>query len=615
MSRLTLPLALFLAFSSAFAGDSVTLDPVVSEGSPAESLKFDPVIPAFTGKTKDAVSTGNIAKDLANDLPFHFNSNLKPGNEVGVIGIGKGPEETDVNLLGIPINRPQGGGADLATFPQYFWSGYSYQLGPSLGAFDPRGVGGSLTLRLWTQENLGTEGSRATAFESGRHLQQFSYGHSEKNYAILAGMTTDSVVGPGLSFSAIPYEGGATKVTTHLIYSATDAKNFISERSGSATGKQQTYRLIPVVQVDEKFATSIFKTSFFYDYSYVDYEDEADPTAKQIKKINQVGNESAWIEGTTRIGFGIRSVDYKRSAQDSLGDFPSEQVLNVQASHGFKFATSESSDVLIDPSLGGYAVTRKGFYPTASCGARHETRLENSGKIGEFTRVGFTRRFPSLLDRYYQISQPVGPTTTLQAFPNPDLKPEDVRSVEAGADFAKGPYKNQLTLFVRDYKHARYTRTFIVQSSPTIIGFQMVNAGNAWVVGATQSQDWKVSSRLDFGTRLTYQRSRIDDLKAEFPYSPDWVGIVKADLHDSDNRYGLEIVNKAATTFLAYSETEGNPSNLPAYYYLDLFLRAEVRPGITIVGGIENVFNKPIQYRVTDPDEGRVYSIAANAVF
>ncbi len=610
-------LLLFGLTTAALAGDAtiVTLDPVVSEGTAAEALKFDPVVPAYTAKTKGRVSTGNVAKEISNDLPFHANSNLKPGNEVGFIGIGKGAEETDVNLLGIPINRPQGGGADLATFPQYFWSGYSYQIGPSLGAFDPRGVGGSLTLRLWTQENLGTESSRATAFHSTRHIQQFSYARSDRRYAILAGMTSDSVVGPGLSFSAIPIETGDLKVTTHLLYSDTNAKNFVSERSGSTTGDQHTYRLIPVVQIDRKLETSLLKTSFFYDYSYIDYEDSVDPTAKQIKKINQFGNESAWISGSTRVGFGARSVKYDRTSQTSFGEFPSEQVLNLQASHGFRFAPSERSSVLVEPMLGGYAVTRKGFYPTGSLGVRHENTLADGGKCGEFVRAGFTKRFPSLLDRYYEFSQSVGPTTTLRAFPNPDLQPENVRSVELGGDFARGAYKNQLTFFVRDYKHARYTRTFVVQPFPTIIGFQMTNAGDAWVAGATQSQDWKASSMVDLGTRLTYQRSRIEDLKASFPYSPVWVGILKADLHDPDRRYGLEIVNKAATDFVAYSETEGNPQRLPGYYYLDLFARAEVRAGIDVVLGVENVFDRPIQYRITDPDEGRIWSIAANAVF
>jgi len=610
------PLALvLLAVSNSFAAEPevVSIDPVIAEGTPADSLKFDPVMPAYTAKTKGRLSTGNVAKEMANDLPFHTNSNFKPGNEVGFIGIGKGAEETDVNLLGIPINRPQGGGADLATFPQYFWSGYSYQIGPSLGAFDPRGVGGSLSLRLWTQENLGTDSNRATAFHSTRRIQQFSYGRSSKDYAILAGMTTDSVVGPALSFSGKPYESGSVKVTTHLLYSDTNAKGFKSERYPSSTASQRTYRLIPVVQLDKKFADSILKTSFFYDLAFVHYEDANSVSSEQVKKVHQFGNESAYLFGSTRVGFGIRHVSYSKTVGTGANDdFPSEQVLNLQASHSFNYTLSERSKLLFEPTLGGYAVTRKGFYPTGSVGLRREIALENNGKYGEFFRLGFTKRFPSLLDRYYQFVQPAGPTTYV-GYPNPGLKPENVRSIEMGADYARGSYRNQITLFARDYKHARYSRSFTVSS--TVRGFQISNAGDAWVVGATESQDWKAHPMFDFGTRLTFQRSQIEDLNASFPYSPTWVGIVKADIHDADNRYGLEISNKVASYFVAYSETEGNPRRLPGYYYLDLFARAEVYAGVTVIAGVENVFDRPIQYRLTDPDEGRIYSIAANATF
>lgn len=609
-------LSILLVLShSAFAEEEVyTLDPVVSDGTTAESLKFDPIVPAFTGKTDGRLSTGNVAKEIANDLPFHSNSNMKPGNEVGFIGIGKGAEETDVNMLGIPVNRPQGGGADLATFPQYFWSGFSYQIGPSLGAFDPRGVGGSLSLRLWTQDTLGTESTRATALYSSRDLQQFSIGKSSKRYSVLAGMTTDSVVGPGLSFSAIPLESGSTMVTTHLIYSDTDAKNFASERSGAPTGEQHTYRLIPVLQIDQKFAEDVkFKTSFFYDLSYVRYTDPSNAAAKQIKKVDQYGNESAFIMKDTRIGFGARHVAYKRSVQNSLGSFPSEDVLNIQASHGFRKQYGTGNTLLLEPMLGGYAVTRNGFYPTGSIGLRNESKVDES-KSGQFIRVGMTKRFPSLLDRYYELQQSIGPTTTLRAFPNPDLKPESVRSIEAGADFAQGNQRGQVTLFARDYKHARYTRSFLVQPFPTVIGYQMMNAGNAYVYGATASHDLKLLPVLDVGTRLTYQKSKIQDMHAEFPYSPRWVGILKLDLHDPDQKYGIEAVAKKATKFVAYSESSGNPNQIQGYFYLDLFARMTLGQ-FTFVVGLENIFDRAIQYRLASPDEGREFSVTVTANF
>jgi outer membrane receptor protein involved in Fe transport len=429
-------------------------------------------------------------------------------------------------------------------------------------------------------------------------------------------MTTDSVVGPALSFSGLPVETGSLKVTTHLLYSDTNAKGFVSERSGSTTSSQRTYRLIPVIQFDRKFANSLLKSGFFYDLAFVHYEDAASPGDNQFKKVHQFGNESAYLFGNTRLGFGARSVRYERTSALDVGNYPSEQILNVQASHAFRRNTSERSSILFEPTLGGYAVTRNGFYPTASAGVRHETQFETS-KLGEFLRVGFTRRFPSLLDRYYQIRfqvpGPGGPL--LLGYANPGLKPENVRSLETGLDFTHGKYRGQLTFFARDYKNARYTRQFTVQPFPTIIGYQVVNAGDAYVVGTTESHDWQMNPLIDLGVRFTYQRSMIKDLKASFPYSPKYVGILKADFHDADNRHGLEAAYKLASDYVAYSETSGGPSQLPGYTYLDLFARAEVYKGVQVIAGVENVFNRRIQFRITAPDEGRIYSLAANATW
>jgi hypothetical protein len=596
-------------------GELVTLNPIIAEGTAAESLKFDPIVPAYTGRTKGRVSTGDVSKEIANDLPFHSNTNLIPGNETSFTGVGKNAEETDVNFLGIPINRPQGGGADLGSFPQYFWSGYSYQIGPSLGAFDPRGVGGSLTLRLWTQDAIGTESQRATAFAStrGQNIQQFSYGRSNDGkigpkYAALAGLTTGTAFGPALSFSAIPYEVGDWKVTTHLVYSDVNAKNFVSERSGTTSAEQHTYRGIPVVQVDKKFSDATrLKTNFFYDLSYIRYEDRANAASKQIKKIHQAGNESAFISRDTRIGFGVRHVSYDRSEQTAIGDYPSEQVLNTQITQGLRFGS-----VLLEPTLGGYAVTRKGFYPTGSVGLRNENRF-GEAKFGQFIRAGFTKRFPSLLDRYYEINVSQ-PGFTLRGLSNPGLQPENVRSVETGVDYTNDVYRNQITFFARDYKHARYTRFTTISPFPTILGFQIVNAGNAYVFGFTQSQDWKALPFLDLGTRVTLQRSKIDDVGSRFPYTPEWVGILRADIHHPDQRYGLEIVNKAATNFITYNDSN-RPSTLPGYGYLDLYGHVEAFAGVNLVLGVENVFDRNIQFRQGILDEGRVYSLTANAVF
>ncbi len=349
----------------------------------------------------------------------------------------------------------------------------------------------------------------------------------------------------------------------------------------------------------------LLKSSFFYDLTYVNYNVSYQANKQQVKRTHQIGNETAFLVGDTRIGLGIRNVAYKRESSTAIENVPQEQTLNLQATHTFK-----RGDFKFEPTLGGTAITRIGFHPYFSAGLRHETDSDGV-RLGQFLRLGFHTRFPSLLDRYYEFVQAAGPST-LVALPNPGLKPEDVRSVETGADYSVGNYHTQLIGFLRDYKHARYT-------SATTIGattyYQIQNAGDAYVFGFTHSQDYRMSPNIDFGTRLTYQQSKIKDLDAEFPYSPKWVGILKLDLHDSENRFGVEIVEKAATEFLSYSESSSSPSSLPNYKYTDLFARARVIADVTLVAGIEDLFDKKIQYQSLIPAEGRVYSLSATANF
>lgn len=573
---------------------SVTLDEVVAEGTPAEAMKFDPIVPALQGQTKSKISTGNIAKELKNDLPFHMNTNLKPGNQVGYQGTGAGAEETDVNVLGIPINGSQGGGADLSSFPQYFFNGYSYQIGPSLGAYDPRGISGSLTLRLWSQDTMGTESERFSFFYSNRKIRQYSFGKSGKKYALIIGVTEGDTVGPGVSLSAIALEAEKLRVTTHLIFSDTKANGFQSERTGAMTASQRTDRVIPVIQVDTKLQDNVtVKASLFHDFNFIHYSDK--PTSsKHIARAHQTGIESAIVRGQTRLGIGLRDTEYERTG--FRAKIPTEHVANLQLTHTF-----DLNGIQFEPTVGGNIVTRQGFFPIVTLGFRKE-QVSPSDVTGEFFRFGVHHRFPSLLDRYYSAS--FGPTTVVA--PNPDLQPSFIRSIETGADYKNNELKTQLTLYFRDYKHARYTR---VTSSGGVDTYKIVNEGDAYTFGAIHTLDFNALPVLDVGTRLNFQRSKVDNLRLPFPYSPEWVGILRLDLHDPNNQYGVEIAQKAATHYEVYSDSANGSSRGDRYYYIDTFFHAQVTDGIRVNLGVENLLDQKTAFRLGFPDEGRVYTM------
>jgi outer membrane receptor protein involved in Fe transport len=287
-----------------------------------------------------------------------------------------------------------------------------------------------------------------------------------------------------------------------------------------------------------------------------------------------------------------------------LSKIPTERVANLQITQSFR-----SGAWLIEPTLGGNGVNRVGLYPIATLGVRHE-----EGGFGKFLRVGQHRRFPSLLDRYYEAVIPVGPQR-LQVLPNADLKPETVRSVELGVDYKNQSHRAQIQGFARSYRDARYTKVTRVNAG--LLQYQIVNGGDAWVGGAMTSYDYSPWSLLDVGARATYQRSNLKELSLPFPYSPDWVGILKADLHDRLRRYSLEAVWKGATASKAYSETSTTGAQkVPGYAYMDLFARVRIGEVWTLTGGVENIFDRLIEFRQGVPDGlGRVYSLSGSAVF
>ncbi|RYZ62791.1 MAG: hypothetical protein EOP09_18460, partial [Proteobacteria bacterium] len=214
-----------LTFSDAHSAgsDGYFLDPVYSEGSTYDVLKFDPFTPSIERKkTKKLSSNGGVSKEISQELPYHLSENTRPGNVTNFQGSGKRPEDIDVNFLGIPLNAPQGGGFDLNSFPQYLWSGFSFQQGPSAGAYDPRGVAGSLSLKLWTQEAITSfkpedPYARATVFRSSARLSQLSASGTNGEIAALVGVSDGQITGPAGSMSAKLLTRDRLKIKGHVV--------------------------------------------------------------------------------------------------------------------------------------------------------------------------------------------------------------------------------------------------------------------------------------------------------------------------------------------------------------------------------------------------------------
>ncbi len=547
----------------------IVLSPVIVDGTPSDVLKFDPIVPSTYGTTTLKASNGGIAKDISNQLPFHLSDNMKPGNVVNMSGNVRTAEEFDVNVLGIPLNAPQGGGFNLTSFPQYMWSGFNFQLGPSMGAYDPRAIAGSLSLKLWTQDALLDEKkeTRITAFDSTNKISQHSVGVDiGKKFAINLGSSRGNVKGPAGSLSARLLETDRVKTKFHLIATRQKTEDFQSERSTQATADYTVMRVIPILQADADISSNvIFKSSFFWDHTYLKTDDPTNVMSVTHERahVRQGGVETALILGKTRLGVGARQVDFKRLTFSA----PEEKMLNLQATHSLQI----SDHTVIEPTIGGTAVTRFGFKPMATLGIRHET-TEDAQTFGQFLRLGYHNRFPSLLDRYtlYRVTGFAGPA---YAAPNPDLKVERVYSGELGLDFKHERFSSSLTGFGRYSKDARYYKNAVVSYAfgPTVVSSgQVINNGDAYTYGAIHAIDFDVTSFLTLGTKVNWTKSRYRKTQEEFLYQPEWVGIGTIDIHDPLQKMGLQISQKTASNFISASEESSARSPLPGYYFMDL---------------------------------------------
>ena len=558
------------------------LPPIVAEGTPSDALKYDPISPAIQGETPVDTGTGGLSHGISNQLPFHMADNGRPGNIATFVGLGANSEETDVNVFGIPLNGPEGGGFDLSTFPQYLWSGFTFQSGPSLGAFDPRAIAGSLSLTPWTQQALNTKdsGARITAFDSSERLQQFSVaGKSKGDMAAVVGMSTGAVTGPAGSLSG-RWGSGDVSGKYHFIATYQDVTNLKSFYA-SSTGEQTTWRYIPVVQADVKTGpNSLLKSSFFYDSSYLRSDQGSIQTRAQVR---QGGVESAYLYQDWKFGLGARQTDYH--SRDFVT--PTEEILNLSATK-----TMDLSGVIFSPTLSATGVSRLGTYPGASIGARKEFgNSENNEAV--FSRLSYAKRFPSLADRYYSLPP--------YAVGNPNLVPETSYTYTLGVELKRRDFETSLS----GYYQYRNQSEYYVSGTQFTPGM-MINAGNAYIYSLTHTVGYSPSAWFTLSNRLNMTKSYVYQTNGPFTYMPAEVDVLSAEVHQTNiiPKWALFTHFRASSSFYADSTTI-----LSGYDSLDLGGRLTLTPNIELNSTIENVFDRHLELIQGSLTDGRIYTV------
>lgn len=566
------------------------LPPIVTQISPADAMQNDPVLPVFEGR-------GTFGREKA----FSVLERGGPGTQTTFLGVGASSEDTNIQAFGVSLSPPQGGGYDLSTFPQYLFSGYRFQAGASHSAFEPRAISGSLTLLPWTEEALSTPEShfRISQLYSSARLSQIAFGWDQgERAAFQLGLSDGDSKGPSGSFSARLGGGKAIQGKVHLLASSLDSRSPGSNLFSTPNAHQVTTRLVPVIQTDWLISSqALLKSSFHYDFLALKYEDPDSRFTTQ-DYTRQLGANSALLWKDWKFGLGFRDIDFQRTGFKA----PSETQGFLQAARSF-----ELGNTLIDPTFQMIGVSRSGILPEGSIGIRHEWSSPSERFAGRshtyFGRLSLSRRFASLVDRYYEIPGFQG---------NPGLQPEKAWSTLIGWEIKDPRYE---ILFQEYGQYRQDAQVRLGVPSP-------FNAGHATFFALMNTIKYKAISWIVISNDFTFTKSRLSLSGESFPYQPRAFDILNFKLNPG---YSPSLPLEADVTFRFSSGAVtgaqlagGGAERVPGYGLLDLGLKSRIfgaspapaSQTLDAVFKIENAFDRVFELVKNYPALGRVISVA-----
>ena len=599
MSWMTFLFVIFLILPTLIFGDTdIKLPPIVKTGTPGEILLDDPIRDPLVGETFLNAGSGSIQNSIQNQIALPLADYGRPGNAAQVRGLGPSAEDVDVQSFGISLNPPQGGGFDLSVFPQYLWSSFQYQSGPSLNALNPSAASGTLTLVPWSVASLraGDEKRRATEFYSTAGVNQVSAaGTDGKNVSAVAGYSSLKVRGPSSGFSSVWGRQDGSLVgyqgEFHFLASDLDSDSLGSVSYSTSQAHIRNTRLIPVLQNNFKLGPSnSLKTSLFYDWGYLGYEDPDLVTGSFSRSyIQQWGSENVYLNGPWKLGLSARQVRYRTTSSFSSFEIPIQTLGHIQVSRAM------GNDVwLFEPTVQGVWVTGYGLLPQGSLGLRRDW---DHARRGLFSRFSISHRLPTLLDRY---SDSINGMTPFKG--NPDLKTETDWTGLVGADWKGNRFHSNLQVQVQRRKDARVS----VQSTVT-------NLGDASLVALSAGGSYTGLDFAEISDSITSSYSLIDLTGTPFPYVPSLLNVLSWSVFSPQKASRWTWTSSLRFSTLRWVDVSTG-SQLSGYVVMDSQLKFQVGENISLVGRAENVFDRTLEY-IKDYPVGRVLSVMVSGEF
>jgi hypothetical protein len=562
--------------------------------SPLDLLAQDAILPVKKGVPEVDTSQGSIQHTLTNELPYSVTDPGRPGALSQFRGLGRSSDETDVQALGIPLNYPQGGGFDFSSFPQFFWSEYRFQAGPSAASLDPRGISGTLSLTPWTAKALGDPStqSRFTALYSNSDLTQLSIGGKYRDrLAVLVGNSSGLSNGPSGALSGRLYQDDALSIRFHLL--ATDLDSEIQTEPPQPIAEHLlSVRTVPVVQADwEIVPGTLLKSSLYYDNSYL-RTDEPSSSFYTKERIEQFGTENALFVSGWKFGASSREIRYHQNTSGQ-GDFnaPEENISSFQVSKRVALAGDPGNELIFEPTVQGVNINRFGFYPEGTVGIRQEW---DESRSGVYLRGNFARRFPSLVDRFYNIPASSFDKATLA---NPDLQPEKDLTAIGGVDTQQSFWDAS----IQAYYQIRYDAEVQYETSTYRT---LINSDNARIFSLVFTAGFKPVDQLRVFNSVNYTSSRVNSLGSEFPYMPKFIDVLGVEAQVTKD---LSAQAQARFQSQAYVSSF---TRLASVSYVDLGASYLVMTNLKVLGRVENLIGNDLILDPFSPPKGRVFSIA-----
>ena len=566
-----LALVLLEPSGSDAAETTVTLPPVLfTEGASFETLQAESLLP------KDKIPLESMRGSTLDELKwrtlFPTTNYGYPSGAQGVSLGGRSIDDTQVTTLGIPLNLPQGGGADLSTFPSFLWSDATISQATTSAGFSQQSVSGTLDLTPWTWSILKSpsapESPSRITLNYDRDIQSFSIGTRKSDISILAGSTFGRQAGPAGTLSYRFIKTPQLTMIANVIGSDQEGDNPGPINAPTPGARKKAFRVLPsLVSQWREDSDLTLQATLYGDIQSLDSTDY-----DSHDRIQSYGMESAIIYRDTTFSLSARQVNFENNSAGRFTEWPAHAGLTqaLRFSSGTVLKGTLSADY-----LSGYAIY---------AGGRVSGSFPVSKREAFFSEIQVTPKFPSIQDRLYVL-----PAFGYQG--NPDLIPEQVYAwifgYEDEASFIKT--KTQIK--------AEHRLDLILLTSDFST---MTNSGSGNFLSLTHSAKLRITQSLQAQGQVLASYSRLDSTGKPYPRLPGLSAGGTLNFNPNDS-WSFQTQAKWMG-----DSTETNGSTLQNYLLLGERATFAFNEGFQITLGVDNLLDTRAEAIRNYPLPGRI---------